>query len=369
MSSDQGVTKIFRRLAAAFLTPGIGLAALCGIAILAARIGRFGTTIVFEAEPPIHANAVRDFNLDIFAQDLATYLSVNLTRDPESQDTSAAVSPDGEKIAYFSTHDGARHLYMLTIGGNPKRLSATPVRFGFRPEWSPDSREIVYEVDAGAQADLYIVDIDRPIEAGTNPRVLADDIFDDRFPAWSPTGEWITFVSWRDGNADIFIVRPDGRGVRNLTQDKGWDVSPSWSPDGAEIAFFSVRSRYRNLYVMDAEGSHLRQLTDMQELSAGYYWYAPAWSPAGDIIAMQTTINRDREIILVTRDGGSPIRLTAEDGTDAIPVWASDGSRLIFMSDRSGEFALYEMDWRESLTRRLTPVGMRSAYPALWSGR
>ena len=65
---------------------------------------------------------------------------------------------------------------------------------------------------------------------------------DVQAPAWSPDGRTIVFVSWRDGNGEVYAMDANGSGPRNLTQNPAKDVRPAWSPDGRSIAFVSSRS-------------------------------------------------------------------------------------------------------------------------------
>ena len=65
---------------------------------------------------------------------------------------------------------------------------------------------------------------------------------DVQAPAWSPDGRTIVFVSWRDGNGEVYAMDADGSGPRNLTQNPAKDVRPAWSPDGRSIAFVSSRT-------------------------------------------------------------------------------------------------------------------------------
>ena len=66
---------------------------------------------------------------------------------------------------------------------------------------------------------------------------------DVQAPAWSRDGRTIVFVSWRDGNGEVYAMDADGSGPRNLTQHPAKDVRPAWSPDGRRIAFVSRRRR------------------------------------------------------------------------------------------------------------------------------
>ena len=80
-------------------------------------------------------------------------------------------------------------------------------------------------------------------------------------PAWSPDGRTIVFVSWRDGNGEVYAMDADSSSPRNLTQGPAKDVRPAWSPDGRRIAFVSRRDGNSEVYVMNADGSGKRTLT------------------------------------------------------------------------------------------------------------
>jgi hypothetical protein len=56
-------------------------------------------------------------------------------------------------------------------------------------------------------------------------------------PTWSPTGQWIAFTSNSGGNNDIWIIRPDGSGLTQITTDQNSNFGAAWSPDGTMLAF------------------------------------------------------------------------------------------------------------------------------------
>lgn len=61
-------------------------------------------------------------------------------------------------------------------------------------------------------------------------------------PTWSPDSRWIAFNSERDGNSEIYLMRPDGSAQSRLTQNDRVDERPAWSPDSRKLAF-SWRTR------------------------------------------------------------------------------------------------------------------------------
>ena len=103
---------------------------------------------------------------------------------------------------------------------------------------------------------------------------------DVQAPAWSRDGRTIVFVSWSDGNGEVYAMNADGSSPRNLTQHPAKDVRPAWSPDGRRIAFVSSRDGHSEIYVMNADGSGKRNLT-RNRANDDY----PTWSPDGRRIA------------------------------------------------------------------------------------
>ena len=96
-------------------------------------------------------------------------------------------------------------------------------------------------------------------------------------PTPSATGALgdITFRSFIDGNADIYVVNDDGPNQTRLTNSQGFDDMPMWSPDDSKIAFYSGSEG--EIFVMDVDGSNPTQLTNIPGLSLTC---CPAWSPA-----------------------------------------------------------------------------------------
>ena len=158
--------------------------------------------------------------------------------------------------------------------------------------------------------------------------------------ATPPAGDWIAFVSDRDGNSNIYLVRPDGSGLHRITDHAARESEPAWSPDGRLLAFVSARDTTRTpsspseeIYVMRADGTGVRRVTN--DPVGGY---APRWSPDGRRILYSAWDAEESRVHLfvIAADGTNRTRLTRGAWDDFDAAWSPDGQRVVFVSNRRG---------------------------------
>ena len=158
--------------------------------------------------------------------------------------------------------------------------------------------------------------------------------------------EVILFASDRDtvGTVrynDIYLMNADGTGLERLTTHPRGDSYPALSPDGAKIAFVSSRVSAGDVYTMNVDGSDIKRLTNNV---AGAYQFrgyagAPAWSPDG----LRIAFHAERDIFVIRPDGSNLTRLTSHPADDRSPTWSPDGGWIAFVSDRDQNYSIHIM--------------------------
>lgn len=208
------------------------------------------------------------------------------------------------------------------------------------PRFSPKMNKITYLSYKTGEAKVYIMDID------TGKSELVGAFKGMTFaPRFSPDGKKLVMSMAERGNTDIYVYDLENKIRTRLTNHPSIDTSPSFSPDGKQIAFNSDRSGKRQIYVMNSDG------TDVKRISFGDGSYAtPVWSPRGDYIAY-TQIKSGLFHIGVMKTDGSRERLIANGWLIEAPTWAPNGRVLMFYrkspSDswgNNGRSKLYSID-------------------------
>jgi len=174
----------------------------------------------------------------------------------------------------------------------------------------------------------------------------ADELFESPFTSPLPVAQrpegLLAFHSERSGLLQIYLLRGDTGETIRLTNDPAGAFEPDWSPDCQSLVFASRRNDANafELYTMAADGTEEKRLLTNQ----GADDWAPAWSPAGNIIAYQTNQTGRLNICFLNTDG-EPQGCLPGDDNKASPAWSPDGNRILFISDQDGDWDIYVTDY------------------------
>jgi len=265
---------------------------------------------------------------------------------PGSLNYNPAWSPTGDWIAFTSERSGPANLFRMHPDGSDVERLTSDAAYDDQATFSPDSRQIAFvSTRAGGFANLWILDL-----ATRKARALTSGRGGDFRPAWSPDGRWIAFSSDRDSNlptansrwerlqlVDIYLIHPDGSGLRRMTQHGNFCGSPRWTADSKSIVTYCMpaeetwthRTKLLTPYVTDAASQ-----IDKIDVATGSM--VPITSGPGVKLAPSVLASGS---IAYLRGEGARLEIVSGDGkagpsgTDLATspaAWSPDGSRVVY---------------------------------------
>jgi Tol biopolymer transport system component len=252
-----------------------------------------------------------------------------------------ALSGDGTTIAYTTagTIEGRRNLegqvvpahlayesvVMRSTGVGPEQVLVDglqrrdangfhTVEFQMQPAWSPDGARVAFISDAGAGADLQILNrANGRFDTLSRQSVLAD-------PAWSPDGRTIAVTSYTQGDPDILLISAEGRfeSRRLDLAREGEPYRPFYSPDGRWLLVTFRTPRGNDLVAVELPTGRLVDLTQ-----DGRSW-GGVFAPSGDSIAFLR--EHDGAIDLFVMELGAALSGGAAGRTQMLTRGGVDGT-------------------------------------------
>ncbi len=219
----------------------------------------------------------------IYETDLNPGRSVLLV-DLPGLDMTPAYSRDGTRLAFAGTIEGRTEVFVYDLERRCCSERRTFARYSnsLSPTFSPDGRRFAFNSDRLGQLHIFVKDVEATSAELVTPYIY-DGSVHNAGPDWSPLGDRIAFHGWVGGTPQIFTVAPDGRGLRQLTQ-QGRNEDPSWAPDGRHIVFASTRDGMNGLWVLDVVSGRIRRLV------RGTAARLPAWSGSLDSPPVRQTV-------------------------------------------------------------------------------
>jgi tol-pal system beta propeller repeat protein TolB len=222
--------------------------------------------------------STRPKRYQIYEYNLITQITTQLTQLTRDSAYAPEISPDNTHIVFYAIRDGGtfpsdHNLWIAERdGSNPVQITSRPGG-AWDPVWSPDGTQILFASMVDEIPQLFIIDAD-----GTDARQVTHLTGIRGRNDWSSDGVTLSTYIGTAWDRDIYLFDLNGENVRQLTDGFG-NLAPSFSPDGQWITFMSYRDHPQQdlgceIYIMRVDGSDARRLTDNDICD-----WQPRWGP------------------------------------------------------------------------------------------
>ena len=281
----------------------------------------------------IYFTSDREHTLNIFSYNLTTTETHKITNHTEYDVKWPSLGP--RTIIYENGGD----LYVLDLDSErtkPLLIQVPSDRTLTRPYYdnvadfienvgiSPSGKRALFE----ARGDVFTV----PAEKGPTRDLTKTPGVREIYPAWSPDGRWISYLSDRTGEYELYIRSQDGKGEEiRITEDGDcYRFGPTWSPDSQRLLYSDAKLRLWHVDIDEKQPV----LVDTSIVGPIYEY---TWSPDGEWVAYVKYASNSYfgSIYLYSLGDKEAHRVTDDFYDDFSPAFDSNGKYLYFLSARN----------------------------------
>lgn len=215
-----------------------------------------------------------------------------------------------------------------------------------QPHLSKDGERVLYQSNATGKWQLMIFN-----QLTNTHTELTNNHFNNYDADWSLNNEWVSFVSDRDGNEELYLMKSNGTELKRLTNDKARDVNPYFSPDNKYILFNSTRGNGSlDIYRYTIKTSTIERITNTKE-NETFARYSPDMKK---IVYLKNDEKTDDVFLLNTLTNQSENITNTPDEADSWPMFNKTGEWIYFSSVKNGAQCIFKMKPNGSNVTQIT---------------
>jgi len=245
-----------------------------------------------------------------------------------------AVSPDGKQLAFSSDYrDQKGDIVVCNLETKDKNTVTKTQYLETQPVFSRDGKEIFYFINEVGSGSIKKVSLaDGAVTQITDRRVWCE------FPSLSPDGKTLIYYSKRENKYNLYEMSLSTGKEARLTAEQNFDFGPVYSSNGQSVFFYSNRAGSSfSLFQFDRSSQKISPI-----FGPGGFTFQPTADFQGLLLFAVSNVSGNNDIYAVSLGKNRVDQITHSPGNDLFPVVDARGKRLYYISQREGDYAIYE---------------------------